>query len=255
MTEPLLDGRLTEPLWSQLTAVLRRRLAVGEYRNRFPTEMDLTEEFGVSRATVREAIRRLREEGLVEAKRGSGTFVVRRQLEYGLIGMPGLAHMITAAGLQEESRVLRLSEAPAGEMAAAALGISPEALVVWAERLRSADDEPVALDRSVIALGERDRRAYLSAELKHGSIYQALEERCGIIVTGAHEQVSAVTPTASEVEMLALEPGEALLEIELVSYAGPQTIEWRISRVRATAYVLSAQWGTVPSAAAVGELV
>jgi GntR family transcriptional regulator len=247
LTDHLLDSRLSDPLWSQLTGILRERLLGGGYNERFPTEMELTQEFEVSRATVREAIRRLRDEGLLEARRGSGTFVLRRELEQGLIGMPGLAHMITAAGHKEESAVLRLSEAPAGLQAAQALRIGPEEEVVWVERVRSADGQPVALDRSALSLSRDERTAYLSAELTRGSIYQALEERCGIQVTGASEQVRAAAPTEEEEKLLGLETGEGLLEIELVSFVGGIPIEWRVSRVRGSAYVLSAQWGRVPS--------
>ena len=78
------------PLWAQLASELRRRLGAGEFDERFPTEADLVAVFGVSRATVREAIRRLREEGLLDARRGSGTFVVRRQLDAPILGSAGL---------------------------------------------------------------------------------------------------------------------------------------------------------------------
>ena len=72
---------------------------------------------------MREAIRRLRGEGLLDARRGSGTFVVDRQLDAPILGTSGLAQAITAAGLVEASKVLRIEEGPAGETAAAALGI------------------------------------------------------------------------------------------------------------------------------------
>lgn len=246
MAADLLDSRLTDPLWSQLAGILRERLLGGSYDQRFPTEMELTQEFEVSRATVREAIRRLRDEGLLEARRGSGTFVLRRELEQGLIGMPGLAHMITAAGHEEESTVLRLSEGLAGRRAADALGLDRGDRVVWVERLRTADGQPIALDRSALSLSFDERAAYMSAELTRGSIYEALEDRCGIQVTGATEQVRAAAPTESESQLLGLRPGEGLLEIELLSFVGGIPVEWRLSRVRGSAYVLAARWGKVP---------
>ena len=119
------------PLWAQLAAELRRRLGTGEFDERFPTEAELVTAFGVSRATVREAIRRLRGEGLLDARRGSGTFVVRRQLDAPILGTSGLAQAITAAGLVEASKVLRVEEGPAGETAARALGIDSHEVVQW----------------------------------------------------------------------------------------------------------------------------
>lgn len=246
MAAQLLDGALPEPLWSQLLGVLRDRLLSGEYRERLPTEMELCEEFSVSRATVREAIRHLREEGLLRARRGSGTFVVHRQLEQGLIGAPGLSGTLRAAGLNEETKVLRLIEARADERAARRLGLDPANLVVWVERLRSADGLRVAIDRSALSLSERERKSYLSSELEQGSIYGALEERCQIQVTGAEEEVRAVRPREEAASLLSLGPEEGLFQIELVSYAGTRPVEWRISRVRGSAYVLQARWGSIP---------
>ena len=65
-----LDRRGATPLWVQLLADLRRRLGAGEFSATFPGELALVAEYRVSRHTVREALRRLREEGLVVAERG-----------------------------------------------------------------------------------------------------------------------------------------------------------------------------------------
>ena len=154
MSPTRLDPRQALPLWAQLTGLLRERLLAGAYSERFPSEAELTAEFEVSRATVREAIRRLREEGLLDARRGRGTFVVRRRLDEPVIGAPGLARAIVAAGLEEESRVLEAAELPASSEVAAALGLKPGEPIVWLERLRVAGGEPLALDRSAAPLGE-----------------------------------------------------------------------------------------------------
>jgi len=242
-----LDPRQATPLWAQLSDLLRERLLSGEYPERFPTEAELTAEFEVSRATVREAIRRLREEGLVDARRGSGTFVVRRQLDAPFIGAPGLARAIVAAGLEEESRVLEAAEVPAAADVARPLGVAAGDPVVWIERLRVAGGEPLALDRSALRLDERHRRLVLGADLGHGSLYDLLASVCGIAVSGATEQVRAVACSASDRSLLQLERGEGVLEVERVAYAGPAPVELRRSLFRGSAYVIDARWGTVPA--------
>lgn len=255
-TRAPLDPKAPEPLWSQLARVLKQRLGTGEYAERFPTEMDLTTEFEVSRATVREAIRRLKDEGLLDARRGSGTFVVRRQLDQAVIGNPGLARAIAAAGMEEQSEVLRFAEGPvalgageAGRAAAAALGLAHDEVVVWLERLRSADGRRVALDVSAIALSEAKRLVLLGADLQKGSLYDALAERCGVQVTGAVEQVRAVRCSAEDRELLDLDDDEGVLEVERVTYAGDVPVEWRRSLLRGSAYVLGASWGVTPAGA------
>jgi len=246
MSARRLDPRQATPLWAQLCDLLRERLLAGAYADRFPTEAELTAEFAVSRATVREAIRHLRDEGLVDARRGSGTFVIRRQLDEPIIGNPGLARAIVAAGLEEESRVIEIVELPATDDVAAALGVAAGEPIVWIERLRVAGGEPLALDRSALRLAADCRRRVVGAELGHGSLYDLLAELCGISVTGAVEQVRAVTCSAADRSLLQLNRGEGVLEVERVAYAGPQPVEWRRSLFRGSAYVLSARWGTVP---------
>src|SRR5436190_19159912 len=70
VTAQALDRLAGQPLWAQLLAALRRRLDLDEFADAFPGELALVAEYGVSRHTVREAVRRLREEGLVIAGRG-----------------------------------------------------------------------------------------------------------------------------------------------------------------------------------------
>ncbi len=246
MSPTRLDPRQALPLWAQLTSLLRERLLAGAYSERFPTEADLTAEFEVSRATVREAIRRLRDEGLLDARRGSGTFVVRRQLDEPVIGAPGLARAIVAAGLEEESRVLEAAELPATAEVAAALGLASGEPIVWLERLRVAGGEPLALDRSALRLEERCRRQVLGADLGHGSLYELLASRCDITVTGATEQARAVTCSANDRSLLQLGRGEGVLEVERVAYSETRPVELRRSLFRGNAYIVEARWGAVP---------
>lgn len=234
------------PLWTQLADLLRQRLGRGDYLDRFPTEMELAAEFDVSRATVREAIRRLRAEGFLDARRGSGTFVVRRELEQPLIGSLGLARAIAAAGLEERSTVRFAGEREAGQVAGGVLGLSPTATVVVVERTREAGGRPLALDSSAFSLSGPARRRFLAADLARGSLYDTLSERCGVRVTGASEVAHAVTGATEERSLLSLGKGEGALEVRRVSYADGRPVEWRRSLLRGSAFELSAGWGAIP---------
>jgi GntR family transcriptional regulator len=242
----VLDPRHPTPLWAQLAAALRDRLSAGAYGERFPTESELASEFDVSRATVREAVRRLRAEGLLDARRGSGTFVVRRELDEPVLGTPELARAIIGAGLEEESVVRHFAEGPAGADAAAALHIDAGATVVWIERLRVAGGHPLALDRSAVTLAAACRRALLRSDLASGSLYAALAAGCDIHVTGGREKVRAVECSAADRRVLHLASGEGVLEVERLAFAGAARVEWRRSLLRGSAYELTAGWGTVP---------
>ena len=245
VTMTALDMNDPMPLWAQLAAELRRRLGAGEFDDRFPTEAELVASFAVSRATVREAIRRLRGEGLLDARRGSGTFVVRRQLDAPILGTAGLAQAITAAGLMETSRVLRVEEGPAGDTVAHALGTDSTAIVQWVERVRYADGEPLALDLSALAINAAQRRAFAGGDLSQGSLYSVLEVLCGLRITGGSEWLRAVTCNQGERKLLRPGRGEGVFEVERVAYAGDRPIEWRRSLVRGRGYVIGATWGTM----------
>ena len=74
-----LDG--PDPIYRQIAAVIAARIEAGEYvPNRpIPSEAALCDEFAVSRKTAREAVRALREDGLVRTVRGKGTYVLARE--------------------------------------------------------------------------------------------------------------------------------------------------------------------------------
>lgn len=72
-----IDLDAPEPLYEQLAAILRARIADGTYERRIPSGPSLVDEFDLSLPTVQRALRILRDEGLVRAVVGRGTFVVR----------------------------------------------------------------------------------------------------------------------------------------------------------------------------------
>jgi GntR family transcriptional regulator len=237
-------------LWARLAESLRRRLREGEFDERFPTEAELVADYDVSRATVREALRRLRAEGLLEARQGAGTFVLQRQLDEPILGRVGLARMIEGAGLSERSRILRAEAVVAGPLAATVLGCDSQSEALRLERLRMAGGQPIALDRSVILVSGAARRRILSAPLDHGSIYDILESRAGLRVDAGRELVRAVECPPAERRLLALGRREGALELERIAYAGAVAVEWRTTLLKGSHYVFGTVWGAPPPAPA-----
>lgn len=229
------------PLWAQLAADLRRRLAADEFAERLPTESELVEHYDVSRHTVREALRHLRAEGVITARQGQGTFVVRSELDDRFGGLHSLARAIRAQGLEEWSRVLVAELAPAGADVAEALGVRPEEEVVRLVRLRLAGPEPVSLDRSW--LPAHLAKALLEADLTKGGVYEVLHRHCGVGVTGASTRIRPAEPSAEDRSALELPDGEAVLLVERTSFAGDRVVEWRQSLLRGDRYELIASWG------------
>ena len=73
-----LDPDALEPLYEQLAEILRREIDAGRITSRLPSEVTLTQRYGVSRGTVRKAVEILVNDGYVRVSRGRGTFILRR---------------------------------------------------------------------------------------------------------------------------------------------------------------------------------
>jgi GntR family transcriptional regulator len=201
------------PRYVEIAGELRERIARGELPPgaRLPGQRELGREFGVTVMTVRQALALLEREGLVAARHGSGTFVGERPVAYRLDGLRSLADELAAQGVQLETRVLsaRVEEVRLAE--ARRLGRRvPRAYVV--ERLRLADDVPVALQRSLLAAGAE--RALRGVDLETRSLYEALESELGVHVGRAEETLRPVVLAAREAELLCTEPGAPAFESE-----------------------------------------
>jgi GntR family transcriptional regulator len=234
-----LDRQSPLPLWAQLLQDLRRRVAANEFGERLPPEGELAHAYGVSRHTVREALRRLEADGLVVRRQGLGTTLAPREFEQPLRGLYRLAQTFRSQGGSERSAVLFAGTVPASGRAEL-LGVRAGDPVVAIDRLRYAGGEPIALDRSWLprAPGE----ALLRADLDSGSLYEALADRAGVRVTGGWERIFAVAPSAEDRRLLHLPRGQAVLAIERLALAGDRPVEFRESRIRGDRFCLRAEW-------------
>jgi GntR family transcriptional regulator len=226
------------PLWAQLQEDLTRRLAAGAFTEAFPGENDLVEAYQVSRHTVREALRHLRETGVLVSARGRTT-QVRHSIEQPLGSLYSLFREVEARGMRQTSQVLaqRLDRQ---SDAAAALGIPTDAELFYLERLRLANEEPLAYDR--VWLPADLAEPLLKADFTHSALYDELASRCGIVVTGGRERVTACLPPPPVRTLLRLPRTEACLHVERSGLLGDRAIEHRQTIVRGDRYAVIADW-------------
>ncbi|MGE3621197.1 MAG: GntR family transcriptional regulator [Acidimicrobiia bacterium] len=236
----MLDRARALPLWAQLEAELRSRLARGEFDVSFPTEQQLVAEYDVSRPTVRQALAALLEDGLLVRRRGRGTSVVAPRVEQSLPGAYSLARAISATGRTERSQVLVAERAAPPAAVAARLALRPGADAVHVERVRFADDEPLAVDRSwlPVELGA----PLLEADLTHGSLYDVLAA-AGVRPTSGTEEIEPCVPTRQDRRRLRLRDGALGYRIHRLLRTGPAPMEDRVSVIRADRYRLTSTWG------------
>jgi GntR family transcriptional regulator len=229
------------PLWAQLYHDLVRRLEGGGFctTDGFPGEHELADEYGVSRHTVREALRRLRGAGILDSGRGRRTSVRRARIEQPLGALYSLFSEVEARGMRQRSTVLA-REVRTDETVAARLGVAADAEFVFLERIRYADDEPLALDRTWILATVG--RPLLTADLSSTGIYAELARSTGVRITDGEERIHAIAPTADQCRQLHLGAAVGLLVIERVGRIDGEPVEWRETLVRGDRFSLVASW-------------
>lgn len=219
---------------------LHRRIAAGEFGDRFPTDLELVRQYGVSRHTARDAVRRLQDEGLLERRRGRGSFITQPAIEQPLGALYSLFRSIEARGVVQDS-VVRFLENRHDDKAAAMLGCPGEPLV-YLERLRLADGEPIALDWCW--LPGSLARPLLSVDFTHTGLYLQLSRQCSVRPTSGWERIRPVLPDRAQRELLAIERDEPVFRIERMAYQDKTPVEWRHSVIRGDRFAFVARWGT-----------
>jgi GntR family transcriptional regulator len=240
-TSPVtLDRQSPLPLWAQLVGDLRRRLDDGEFADSFPSEMALVDAYGVSRNTVRDALRRLRADGVVVAGRGRRPRLGDQvEIEQPLGALYSLYDSVEAAGLEPTSVVRSLSVLREPEVAAR-LELPGDTPLVHLERLRLADEEPLAIDR--VWFPAEIAEPLLGVDFTRVGFYDELASRTGIRLTGGRERLRAVTPSRSERSLLKMPPGVAAFAIERLGLVRERPVEWRCTVVRGDRFSLVAEF-------------
>jgi GntR family transcriptional regulator len=229
----------TLPLWAQLVDDLDRRLRVGEFTADFPGEHDLCREYDVSRHTVREALRRLRERGVLDSGRGRPTRVRQQLIEQPLGALYSLFREVEARGMVQRSDVLLLEEVEDAS-AAQRLGLTETTPLLHLARLRWADTEPLAVDRAWLPMSVA--APLREVDFARAGLYDQLELRCGVRPTGGRELLTAGVPDDHDRALLQLPDGVGTLRIERTADVDGRPLEWRVTWLRGDRFAVTADW-------------
>jgi GntR family transcriptional regulator len=220
---------VTERIHLQLAKLCRGEIARGTYRTeeKFPSERDIAQRFGVSRATANKVISNMIAEGMLVLRPGIGTFVAPiRGLHTSLRQMESFTDSARSAGMVPETKVLyfgkkRINELP--KPLRTALQLDGRVSVCYFERLRFASGEPVILEHRWI---RSDLVPGLTAEKLTGSFYHYLEENHGIYLTGERHKVRAQNLTPEEAQKFELTDGSAVLVVEGTGFTEAELPVW-----------------------------
>jgi GntR family transcriptional regulator len=177
-----------------------------------PPERELATRFEVSRMTIRQALRSLTEDGLIYAVRGVGTFVTEPRVSKDL-ALSSFSEDMRARGMRPSSRLIAAEVVDADAGVAKDLGIEPGAPAYRLERLRSADDIPVAHEQ--VHLPARLFPRLLDQDLD-GSLYELMEHRYRIRVDRAQQTTRAVNLAKHLADLLAVPARTAALHVRRI---------------------------------------
>ena len=197
-----------------------------------PSERELTVRFGVSRATVREAVGRLVNEGRLYRVRGKGTFVSSPHIESQL-HLASFTEDMRRRGHRPSTTVLAADDSVPPPPARVALGLAPNERAYRVERLRSADGTPMAHEVSWLPMSPLPR--LLDQDLT-GSVYTILAREYGRLLDSAAQTVWAEGADPLRSRLLRVPPAAPLIVFRKTSYASGRAMEHVTSWYRADRY-------------------
>lgn len=202
-----------QPLHIQIREAIRSQVREGKLvdaEGRLMTEAELVKHFGVSRITIRNAIRPLVEEGMFARERGRGTFLQSNKPENWVGRLMGFSETIRDAGFEPGARILHMGMTKTHD---AGVRDALRERAVWElKRVRLADQTPIAIEHAFyppdIGL-ELENRDLVSIVM-----YRVFEQELGLEIKEASQSISATLANETNAALLGVEPGSPLLAME-----------------------------------------
>jgi GntR family transcriptional regulator len=238
------------PVYQQLNRLLRHTLAT-EYRagDQFLTEREIADKFEVSRATANKSLASLVSEGLLEFRKGLGTFVRRDMIDYDVRSLVSFTEKARAAGKKPSTELLTFGKLTAAETAKQvqlALQVAPGDLLWEIDRIRLADGVPVILEHRYIVhkLCPKLTRTHAA-----GSLYRTWTETHDLSIGGANDIIRAVLLTAEESQHLQTASRSPALEVVSVGFLDSEIpLWWERTLYRGDQYEFHSRLGGIQSA-------
>ena len=210
-------GKKELPIYLQIHDQLQAEIEKGTWGvgDRLPSERDLSLQFGVSRMTLRQAIQTLADEGVLERKIGSGTYVAKKRVQEKMIGTTSFSQIMKTQGKVPSSKTTAYFITTASASEAEKLNLAPGEQILRMERIRYADDVPICFEMTSIPyklIEQADKKAITQ------SLYETLVESKGLKVGKAVQKVTAITASEKIADYLAIKKGDAVLRLSQTTY-------------------------------------
>lgn len=195
-----------------------------------PTERVLAAELGTSRTTVRQALVELVAEGRLVRRQGSGTYVAEPKMSWPL-HLTSFTEQAAANGFTASTQLISAERIRADEIVADRLRIAVGAAVCRIERLRLADERPMAVETSHLSA---TRFPQLTRHMRREqSLYAVLDRVYGVVPVSAEESISTAPASTREARLLNTDTGAPMLVLGRHSFdSSGEPVEWVTSWYR-----------------------
>ncbi|RWA78173.1 MAG: GntR family transcriptional regulator [Mesorhizobium sp.] len=226
------------PLHIQLADIIRSQIESGVFNpgDQLPTEMELMKQHELSSSTVRQAVLTLVGEGLLYRRAGKGTFVAKRHIGRDLLTFSGFSEEAIARGFRPGTRHMTAHWRPADAVLATALNVPTNESIFTIERVRTIDDEVVAVETVSFVPGIG--RLMEKRDLADTSFTELLEQQLGVPLARAKQEIRAGIPRAKLAKALDVSSGTGVLQIDRTAFdAADRVIYFSSSSYRADRYI------------------
>ncbi|WP_270596492.1 GntR family transcriptional regulator [Enterococcus asini] len=205
------------PIYIQIHDQIKSKIESGFWKigDRLPSERDLSLQFGVSRMTLRQAIQTLADEGILERKIGSGTYVARQKVQERMSGTTSFTEIMLSQGRTPSSKVVSYFYTAPSSSEMEKLRLQPDEQILRMERIRYADDVPICFE--VASIPEHLIIDFSKGEVTT-SLYKTLAEKGQQKIGGANQTISAMLASEQIADYLQIKRGDAILRMRQVSY-------------------------------------
>ncbi len=202
------------PLYYQLETILREKIKSGEYSpgDLFPTEDQLVQSYGLSRITVRKAMSSLEKDGLINRKRGRGSFVTEGRGLLEPMKLTGMMEDIIGMGIKTKTRVINFGFVLPPKKVTESLELDQNQKVLRIERIRLVQETPISYTLSYIPpdLGKKVKIKDLTVH----PILNILEKKCKVKIERGSQMIDATLADSRVASLLDVMTGSPLLKIE-----------------------------------------
>ncbi|AVP01546.1 MULTISPECIES: GntR family transcriptional regulator [Enterobacter cloacae complex] len=200
-----------KPMYRQIADALREKITAGELKpgDALPTESSLQETFSVSRVTVRQALKLLTEEQIIESIQGSGSYVREERVNYDIYRLTGFYEKLADRNVDTHSDVKTFEVIKADVKLAETLNIRPDDKVWHVKRVRFIKQKPVNLEETWMPLA---MFADLTWEVMENSKYHYIEQIKKMVIDRSEQELVPIMPSQEAIDALALDPAKPILE-------------------------------------------